>query len=79
MSTGAPTGNLKRLIDAGFTFNLPLPQPYLGVIQGLSPTEVDALIGASGALQVANKLRDAQQQAPPGTQPYSDFFVHPPF
>ena len=71
-----PTGNLKKLIDADFHLKLPLPKPYLDVIQGLSSQEVDTLVGA---LNVANKLRDAQQKAPPGTQPYSNYFVHPPF
>jgi hypothetical protein len=76
MSTTGPTGNLKKLIDAGFQFNLPLPEPYRAVIQGLSSQEVDSLVGA---LNVAKKLDDAKQKAPAGTQPYSNYFVHPPF
>jgi hypothetical protein len=71
--TNGPTGNLKKLIDAGYKFKLPLPKEYQDVVDGLSTPEVDQLIELKGRLDEAEKGRA------PGVEPYAAHFLHPPF
>jgi hypothetical protein len=76
MSSGGPTGNLKKLVDAGFQFKRPLPADYQAVVDTLTTDEVDMLISLKKRVDAADKAANAKS---PGTGPYHEYFLHPPF
>lgn len=67
-----PSENLQRLQDAGLLILAPLPKEYEGVIEDLSPEEIEVLIS------VKRRLDEVQESMAPGVSPYTVIFA-PPF
>ena len=60
--------NTDKLRDAGLIKSGPLPAEYEAVVEGLSPTEVDALISTAGQL-------DSTEKKHPGGPKIKDCFL----
>jgi hypothetical protein len=65
--------NFDRLQDEGFAIKTPLPAEYKEIIEGLSPQELDVLIG------LKQRVEEAQERTAPEVAPFTEYVWGPIF
>ena len=67
--------NLDRLKDAGLIVQEPLPEPFVHLVNGLTPDEVDMLVAMKNRLDGAAAWHGLEPSVPGQLPQFTNFMV----